>query len=106
MENTEFFTFFTIFAPIWFWIVLAIVTGIAANQRGRDGVIFFLANLFLMEGFALICVLVMDKNQKELDHRSIENETMKECPQCIELVKSNASVCQYCGYEYGTQEPQ
>ena len=39
MDNTgalTFFTFFTLLAPFLGWVLLTVVTGVAAYHRGRD----------------------------------------------------------------------
>ena len=46
-----------------FWLAIAIITGIAANARGRSGGGWFVLGL-LFGIFALIAVLVMERKEK------------------------------------------
>ncbi len=99
MENTgvlTFFTLFTLLAPFLGWVLLTVVTGVAAYHRGRDVAVWTVLSFFVMGPFALICVLVMAKNQNELDQRALKNGTMKQCPDCAELIKPQAPKCRYC----------
>ena len=79
------------------WILLAIVTSIAAHHRGRDAAAWGVLSLFIMGPFALICVLVMQVNQQELDERALQNGLAIRCSACEELIKPNAATCRYCG---------
>ena len=102
MENTlAFFTILTMLAPFWGWILLAIITGIAAYHRGRDVAAWAVLSFFVMGPFALICVLVMNRNQDELDQRSLKKVAIKQCPKCAEFIKRSATVCRYCGWIEG-----
>lgn len=108
-DLTSGFAFLTLlitFAPFIGWILLAIITSIAAHNRGRDVAGWFCLSLFLMGPFALICVLVMRPNQKVLDADALKNKTMQQCGACAELIKIEATICRYCGTDINIIGPR
>jgi hypothetical protein len=71
------------------WLVLlglAIVVGIAASVRGRNGVGWFFLAVVITPLIAGLLVLVLpDANYS------------RKCPFCAELVRREAVVCKHCG---------
>jgi len=71
------------------WLVLlglAIVVGIAASVRGRNGVGWFFLAVAITPLIAGLLVLVLpDANYS------------RKCPFCAELVRREAVVCKHCG---------
>ena len=92
-----------ILLPLWVWILLASVTGVAAYCRGRDVIGWLALSLLFFGPFALLCVLVMQPDQHVLETRSLKKERMKRCYVCAELVKYNAIKCRYCSTSFETE---
>lgn len=76
-----------------FWLVMTIVAGIVANNKGRDWFVWCAITLFLSP-LTLLILLAMPKVEK--------TEDMKSCPRCAEKVKAAAAVCRYCNHEFVT----
>lgn len=81
------------------WLVLAILVGVFATNRGHSGIVFFLIAAVLSPLIGFIIVLVMKPNTQEIESWSIESGELKKCPDCAELVKSEAKICKHCGNE-------
>ncbi len=99
MSGISFLTILTMLAPFIGWVLLAIVSGVAAYHRGRDVVGWALLSFLLLGPFALLWVLVSGRNEETLEQRAVAKGKMKRCFTCMELVKFKAVLCRYCGAE-------
>jgi hypothetical protein len=71
------------------WLVLAVVVGIVASNRGRSGFGYFLLSLILSPLIGLIILLILGRNEGD----------QRKCPACAEMIKAEASKCRFCGTE-------
>ena len=71
-------------------LVFGVVAAIAAHDKGRNLLGWFLAGFFL--GPFGLAVLM-------LPARPLRGK-YAECPACLEVVKYDASVCRYCGTQF------
>ncbi len=58
----------------------------------------------LLGPIGLVLSLVVSKNTEQLEDRAIAEGTVKRCPYCAELVKTEAVICRYCGKELPQKE--
>lgn len=84
------------------WFVLSIIIGVIASSRGRSGFGWFLLAALLSPLIGLILVLVFPKvgaAAAPVDEtgQRITAETHVRCPDCRELVRSDARKCKHCG---------
>lgn len=94
-----------------FWLILALVVGVAAGSRGRSGFGWFLIAILLSPLIAIIILLVLPKLGEAGAPRSpsgdvISERTHTRCPACMELVRRDAVKCRHCGESLTPQRIQ
>lgn len=78
-----------------FWIIFAVVVGIAASNRGRSGFGWFLLSILLSPLLGLILVLVLpDQKKQQAAHSDAAGR--RPCPRCGEQIMRSAVVCRFC----------
>ena len=80
------------------WILFPVITASAAGAKGRSPTQWFWYGL-LCGPIALIHVLVVAANTRQLDADAVASGAMRKCPFCAEIVKSEALVCRFCQRE-------
>ncbi len=78
------------------WLVLAIMVGVFASNKGRSGIGFFLLAVILSPLIGIIIAVLVSPNQQVMDSKALDSGSMKKCPSCAELVKKEASMCKHC----------
>lgn len=75
------------------WLILAVVVGIIAANRGRSGFGWFLISLAFSPLVGGILVLALGSPKAD----PASDDEHKKCPACAEWVKREAVKCKHCG---------
>lgn len=86
-----------------FWLILAILVGVFAGSKGRTGVGLFFLSLLFSPLIGFIIALVVSPKTKVTEANALKSGEMKKCPNCAELVKTEAKICKHCSNDIGTQ---
>lgn len=84
------------------WVVFSVIVAIAASGRGRSGFGWFLLSALISPLLSFILLMVLPKvgaasAPRDETGSAITPETHVRCPDCKELVRSDARKCKHCG---------
>ncbi|HDT2125383.1 TPA: zinc ribbon domain-containing protein [Enterobacter roggenkampii] len=85
-------------------IVIGLIPALIAKSKGRSFFAWWVygALLFII---AFVHSLVIKKDVAAEEKDLIENDGMKKCPFCAELIKSEAIKCKHCGSDLAVDSP-
>jgi predicted hydrocarbon binding protein len=87
---------------IWFfvWLLLSIPIAMWATAWGRSGGGYFVISVLLTPFIAAIILIVAGKKGEVEEKQKEQEGILKKCPECAEMVKSEAKICRFCRYEF------
>ena len=81
------------------YLVLCILCGVAGmiilQNKGRSGCAGFLLGAMLGP-IGIVIALVMGRNTAKLDDDALDAGTVRRCPWCAELIRTEAIACKHC----------
>lgn len=83
------------------WVSCAVGSAISASNKGNNTFSWFLIG-FLLGPIGFILSLVVKKDISEIENRAVRNGDAIKCPDCAELVKTDATICKHCGKKLPT----
>jgi len=90
---------------LWFflWILLSVGVGSLASNWGRSAAGWFFISALLSPIIGVVLLLLFGKNTAGMERDAMVYGGMIKCPDCAELIKSEANVCRYCGKNLNEQ---
>lgn len=77
------------------WCAFGVACRLIAIDKGREPLKWFWLGV-LLGPIGLLYLLAQERDERSVTRRLLASGSMKKCPQCAELVKSEASVCRFC----------
>jgi len=84
------------------WVLCGIIAAVIYQSKKRSGLAGFAGGFLLGPLGILLAVLSPTYDATQDDLRAGK---LRKCPKCAELVKSEASICRYCGAELAPVKP-
>ena len=84
----------------FFYIFFSVLVGFHADSKGYSGINFFVLAILLSPIIGFITTLILSPTNEETGDKQIASGNKKRCPECLELLKVDASVCKHCGHTF------
>jgi len=86
------------------WVVLSIVSGVIASNRGRSGLGYFLLSIVLSPLIGILIAFSVSPDIGAFEREKLHYGQAKKCPYCAEIIKPDAKVCRFCGRDQVADE--
>jgi hypothetical protein len=84
-----------------FWVLFAIIVGVAAGSRGRSGWGWFFLAVLISPLLAIILLALMPRLDQPVSVSvPVPAGATKTCPDCAETVKAEARICRHCRHDF------
>ena len=86
------------------WLCLSVLCGMLASGKGKSFWGYLFLSLLLSPIVGFIAVLIAKEDKKKVENNSIQSGENKKCPDCAELIKTEAKVCKHCGKDVSNND--
>ena len=81
------------------WIIIPSLIAKAAREKGRSYAGFFILSILFSPLIGGLILLLLGKNENEINRKKIESGENKYCPYCANIIQSKAMICTFCQRE-------
>jgi hypothetical protein len=77
-------------------LLLGFIPAMIASSKGRSFLAWYVygALLFII---AIVHALLLKPDLQHAERKAIEEQGLRKCPHCAEMIKREAKVCRFCG---------
>lgn len=79
-------------------LILGFIPAMIAKSKGRSFILWYIYGVLLFI-IALVHSILIKGNIKKIEEKEMEDGTLKKCQFCAELIKTEATICRFCGKE-------
>jgi len=84
---------------IFIELIIPLLIAKAARERGRSFAGFFLLSILFSPLIGGLILLLLGKNEEEINRIKLESGMSKTCPYCANIINYDAKICMFCHKE-------